>query len=175
MAVSSVFSGNLWRQAAKDFHDLTFFVIFRTDVKKLIFLVIYSKVVHLTDQNDRPVKRFSGQMVTLAGNSSYRGFELLRVIWGKSMIMVRFSARFELARVRIIGSRLYVLTNFYQLACEQALLFGRVKRVSRERASERRSREGRVLARLTSLAQIGELARRLFTSGRTYSVFCMIS
>ena len=42
------------------------------------------------------------------------------------------------------------------LACEQALLFGRVKRVSRERASERRSRE-----RLASLAQIGELARRL--------------
>ena len=35
------------------------------------------------------------------------------------------------------------------LACEQALLFGRVKRVSR------------VLARLTPLAQIGELARRL--------------
>ena len=29
-----------------------------------------------------------------------------------------------------------------RLACEQALLFGRVKRVSRERASERRSREG---------------------------------
>ena len=28
------------------------------------------------------------------------------------------------------------------LACEQALLFGRVKRVSRERASEQRSREG---------------------------------
>ena len=28
------------------------------------------------------------------------------------------------------------------LACEQAVLFGRVKRVSRERASERRSREG---------------------------------
>ena len=28
------------------------------------------------------------------------------------------------------------------LACEQALLFGRVKRVSRERASERRSLEG---------------------------------
>ena len=39
------------------------------------------------------------------------------------------------------------------LACEQALLFGRAKRVSRERASERR-----VLARL---AQIGELAPRL--------------
>ena len=39
---------------------------------------------------------------------------------------------------------------FRNLACGQALLFGRVKRVSRERASERPSREG-----------IGELARRL--------------
>ena len=50
-----------------------------------------------------------------------------------------------------------------EIACEQALLFGRVKLVSRERAGERRSREGRsrVLARLASLAQIGELARRL--------------
>ena len=50
-----------------------------------------------------------------------------------------------------------------EIACEQALLFGRVKLVSRERAGERRSREGRsrVLARLDSLAQIGELARRL--------------
>ena len=48
------------------------------------------------------------------------------------------------------------------VACEQALLFGRVKRVSRERASGRRSREGpRPLTRLASLAQIGELARRL--------------
>ena len=28
------------------------------------------------------------------------------------------------------------------IACEQTLLFGRAKRVSRERASERRSREG---------------------------------
>ena len=48
------------------------------------------------------------------------------------------------------------------VACEQALLFGRVKRVSRERASGRRSREGpRPLTRLASLARIGELARRL--------------
>ena len=50
----------------------------------------------------------------------------------------------------------------HDLACEQALLFGRVKRVSREHASERRTLEApssRVLARLTSLAQIGELAR----------------
>ena len=58
-----------------------------------------------------------------------------------------------------------VCFNVYDLACEQALLFGRVKRVSRERTSERRSLSSaprsRVLARLTSLAQIGELARRL--------------
>ena len=48
------------------------------------------------------------------------------------------------------------------VACEQALLFGRAKRVSRERASGRRSREGpRPLTRLASLAQLGELARRL--------------
>ena len=54
----------------------------------------------------------------------------------------------------------------YAIACEQALLFGRVKRISRELASERRSREGpprsRGLARFTSLAQIGELARRVY-------------
>ena len=63
----------------------------------------------------------------------------------------------------------YLIFQLLLLACEQALLFGRVKRVSRERASERRSRDGqrraprsRVLARLISLAQIGELARRLF-------------
>ena len=73
------------------------------------------------------------------------------------------------------------------LACEQALLFGRVKRVSRERARgtfftfcgvsgvemkiyERSLQallssapRSRVLARLATLAQIGELARRLVT------------
>ena len=52
------------------------------------------------------------------------------------------------------------------LACEQALLFGQAKRVSRERASQgpRKGFAARshVLARLASLAQIGELARRLF-------------
>ena len=47
------------------------------------------------------------------------------------------------------------------LACEQALLFGPVTQVSRERARAPRSR---VLARLTSLAQIGELARRLVSA-----------
>ena len=43
-----------------------------------------------------------------------------------------------------------------RVACEQALLFGQPKRASRERA------------RLVSLAQIGELARRL-GSGRLAS------
>ena len=58
----------------------------------------------------------------------------------------------------------FVIYVMLRIACEQALLFGRVKRVSGERASERRSREGprsRVLARLASLAQKGEVARRL--------------
>ena len=60
----------------------------------------------------------------------------------------------------------FFLSVFLPIACEQALLFGRANRAARERASERRSREGpaprsRVLARLASLAQIGELARRL--------------
>ena len=50
------------------------------------------------------------------------------------------------------------------IACEQALLFGQAKRASRERASEGRrgfAARSRALARLVSLAQIGELARRL--------------
>ena len=46
------------------------------------------------------------------------------------------------------------------IACEQDLLFGQAKRASRERASEG-LRRSRVLARLVSLAQIGEPARRL--------------
>ena len=41
-----------------------------------------------------------------------------------------------------VFSPLYKIFVELVLACEQALLFGRVKRVSRERASERRSREG---------------------------------
>ena len=68
--------------------------------------------------------------------------------------------------------RCYSLIAIWSLlACEQALLFGRVKRVSRKRASKRPSGEGqrkgasaprsRILMRLTSLAQIGEVARRL--------------
>ena len=47
----------------------------------------------------------------LAGGSSYRGnnySKYLKKIQGKS-ISVRVSARFELARVRVIGSRLYFI------------------------------------------------------------------
>ena len=53
------------------------------------------------------------------------------------------------------------------IACEQALLFGRVRRVSRERVSEGLIREGRgkaprsrIFARFALLAQIGQLTRR---------------
>ena len=58
-----------------------------------------------------------------------------------------------------------VITAF-DLAGKQALLFGRVKLVSRERTSKRAAKprgalRSRILARLTLLAQIGELARRL--------------
>ena len=81
---------------------------------------------------------------------------------------------------------MFAITRFsLYLTCEQALLFGRVKRVSRERARgtfftfcgvsgvemkiyERSLQallssapRSRVLARLASLAQIGELASRL--------------
>ena len=54
------------------------------------------------------------------------------------------------------------------IACEQALLFGQAKRTSRKCANEGPfscprgfAARLRVLARLASLAQIGELARRL--------------
>ena len=51
----------------------------------------------------------------------------------------------------------------YAIACEQALLFGRVKRISRASGEAARGPpRSRVLARFTSLAQIGELARRVY-------------
>ena len=43
------------------------------------------------------------------------------------------------------------LTEHSTIACEQALLFGRLKRVSRERASERRSREGPAKGELATI------------------------
>jgi len=59
-----------------------------------------------------------------------------------------------------------------RVACEQALLFGRVKNESRENA--RASGEAGVLARFASFAQIGELARRLLTEpkARNGSLAC---
>ena len=50
--------------------------------------------------------------------------------------------------------------EYRELACEQALLFGRAKRAVRERASERRRREepARVLF---TISPNGELALRL--------------
>ena len=40
----------------------------------------------------------------------------------------------------------------YSLACGQALLFGRAKRAARERASERRSREGLAKGELATIS-----------------------
>ena len=57
------------------------------------------------------------------------------------------------------GWRKLVRADSY-LACEQALLFGRVKQVSR------------VLAKLASLAQIGELARLLIPPDPAFDVSC---
>ena len=48
------------------------------------------------------------------------------------------------------GCSLWFL-SLRSVACEQALLFGRVKRVSRERASERRSREGQRKGELATI------------------------
>ena len=59
----------------------------------------------------------------------------------------------------LLKLKLVILETMWLLACEQTLLFGRVKQVSRERA------------RLASLAQIGELARRLCDSLRWSASF----
>ena len=44
------------------------------------------------------------------------------------------------------------LTTLYQVACEQALLFGRAKRVSREHTSERHCREGQRKGELATIS-----------------------
>ena len=73
-------------------------------------------VFDLLSRLDKHGSRYRGYIENwfeLAGGSSCRGFELPRVKFqqmydgnpGKS-ILVRVSARFELARVRVIGSRL---------------------------------------------------------------------
>ena len=46
----------------------------------------------------------------------------------------------------------HVTLTLKVIACEQALLFGRAKRVSRERASERRSREGQRKGELATIS-----------------------
>ena len=48
--------------------------------------------------------------------------------------------------------RIYFDLSQSRLACEQALLFGRAKRISRERASERRSREGQRKGELATIS-----------------------
>ena len=51
---------------------------------------------------------------------------------------------------------------FFPLACEQALLFGRAKRVSRERAARpnRRACSQAIFPRLTSTGRLGERVRK---------------
>ena len=49
--------------------------------------------------------------------------------------------------------RIYFDLSQSRLACEQALLFGRAKRVLRERASERRSREGQRKRELATISR----------------------
>ena len=53
---------------------------------------------------------------------------------------------------QISSTRHVLLLKSFLLACEQALLFGRAKRVSRERASERRSREGQRKGELVTIS-----------------------
>ena len=69
--------------------------------------------------------------------------------------------------------RLYtVYTSSISLACKQALLFGQAKRASRASpAPYGFAARSRVLARLASLAQIGEIVRRLLLVLHTKWVF----
>ena len=54
--------------------------------------------------------------------------------------------------LRKIDVGAHVTLTLKVIACEQALLFGRAKRVSRERASERRSREGQRKGELATIS-----------------------
>ena len=110
-----------------------------------------------------------------------------RVLWG-GMTAKCLMATFCLAKMKektymfneknaidqgiLATSKTLAVSNAMYLACEQALLFGRAKRAARERASERRSREGpppAVASLLACLSRVyfsryppnGELARRL--------------
>ena len=63
-----------------------------------------------------------------------------------------------------LSTTIAALLRSLELACEQTLLFGQTKWASRKRASEGPSR----FSRLSSLAQIGEFARRLAWNGLNF-------
>ena len=63
-----------------------------------------------------------------------------------------------------LSTTIAALLRSLELACKQALLFGQTKWASRKRANEGPSR----FSRLASLAQIGELARRLAWNGLNF-------
>ena len=76
--------------------------------------------------------------------SCWRGIRIIRVRVNRVKMTEKWAqiqGKFDLVRVR----------GEFELACEQALLFGRVKRVSRERARERRSREGQRKGELATI------------------------
>ena len=94
-------------------------------------------------------------------------------LWGLIEMTKTFLPLVKMARGRVVN---FASVGGKLLACEQALLFGQTKRASRERASEAPrgfAARSRVLARLVSLAQIGELARRLVSYIRetNYAIF----
>ena len=78
--------------------------------------------------------------------------------WRKSSSRGRWTIDPLQLVIGMMESKVTLFTVY--IACEQAPLFGQAKRASRERTSGFAARS-RVLARLASLAQIGELARRL--------------
>ena len=75
--------------------------------------------------------------------------------------LARVHARAARRKARVEQGRSFCRLEYLAVACEQALLFGQAKLTSRERAPRGFAARSRVLARLVSLAQIGELARRL--------------
>ena len=66
--------------------------------------------------------------------------------------MTRMTKVTSMTRMTVVAgvTRVARMTRMI-IACKQALLFGRVKRVSRERASERRSREGQRKGELATI------------------------
>ena len=71
-------------------------------------------------------------------------------------------------RLYLRWTLLYKIFVELVLACEQALLFGRVKRVSRERARERRSREGQNKRPLAREARFANPNRRACSQAKWF-------